>query len=141
LYARSIGYNGVEGLASTAIFLRIDSKAFSRNYLWLDVADDRGPVAEDGITNQTKLTIRGVATPGSVVTLFDDRDNDGVLDEGERLTTYLANGTTLLAQVVANATTGLFAADVIVGVGEYSIRAMQTLNGFSRLVGESRNPA
>ncbi|TQE98688.1 MAG: hypothetical protein FKY71_12525, partial [Spiribacter salinus] len=149
IFARGVGVNGVEGTGSSPIFMRVDSKAYQRDYLWLDQADDAGPVSEDGITNETKLTIRGRATPGATVTLFDDRNDDGILDDGEALTVYQADRDNALTTLDADATTGLFAADIIVGVGEYRIRALETLNAgetgetgeTSRLVGDARAPA
>ncbi len=80
----------------------------------LAAADDSGSSSTDNITNHTSLlTITGSGEDGATVTVFDDIDNDGVVDGGESL------GTGTVAS-------GSFTVDVSLAAGTHNIRAIQT---------------
>ncbi|MBF0124635.1 MAG: VCBS repeat-containing protein, partial [Magnetococcales bacterium] len=83
--------------------------------LSLDTADDSGFSNSDHITNQTSgLTISGGGgVLSSRLVLFDDKDNDGIIDSGEALTTAGISGT-------------IWSADVSLVSGTHTIRAIQT---------------
>ncbi|MFO1148314.1 MAG: Ig-like domain-containing protein [Alsobacter sp.] len=83
----------------------------------LDLAteDDTGPNTSDNITTQsTGLTITGVAETGATVTLFDDANNNGVLNNNEAV----------LATTVASG--GSFSTDIALSLGTHNVRAFQT---------------
>jgi hypothetical protein len=81
----------------------------------LATIDDTGLVGTDNITSQkTGLSFSATGVAGSYVTLFDDKDNDGVLDAGEALITD---------QLI---TTNAFAADVSLDAGVHNMRVFQT---------------
>ncbi|MBF0125128.1 MAG: DUF4347 domain-containing protein, partial [Magnetococcales bacterium] len=81
----------------------------------LAAADDTGTSNSDNITNQTSaLTISGSGGEvGSTLVLFDDKDNDGVIDTGEALATTSVTATT-------------WNADVSLANGTHAIKAIQT---------------
>jgi hypothetical protein len=132
VYARGVHANGLEGRASAALFLRIDASAYQRSQFWLDAADDTGSVNSDGITNKTRLTFRGIANPDATVEIFEDVNQNGIMDSGEKRTTFNVNGTTVVNNLVAAAVsattdaTGTFAADIELGTGLHTILARQT---------------
>ena len=78
-------------------------------------ADDSGSSSSDNITKNTSgLTISGSGESGATVTLFDDANNNGVMDGGEGLGT---------ATVVA----GAFSTDVsLSGDGVHHVKAFET---------------
>ena len=69
-------------------------------FLDLAAADDSN-VDTDNVTNQTTgLTISGSAETGATVSLFDDVNNNGVMDGGESvITTTVAAGGTFSADI------------------------------------------
>ena len=82
----------------------------------LDLAaiDDTGSLNTDNITKNTSaLTISGSGETGATVTLFDDANNNGVVDAGESLTT---------TAVSASA----FSVDISLAAGTHNVRAIQT---------------
>ncbi|MBF0160153.1 MAG: VCBS repeat-containing protein [Magnetococcales bacterium] len=60
----------------------------------LDAEDDNGLLIDDNITSQSSgLTINGqMGDPDGVVTLFDDRNRNGQMDQGERLAEVTKRG-------------------------------------------------
>ncbi|PUE07619.1 type I secretion C-terminal target domain-containing protein [Limnohabitans sp. T6-20] len=85
----------------------------------LAISSDTGADATDGLTATTQQVISGRAVAGSTVTVFDDRDNDGVLDLGESLQV-----------VTADATTGVFQTTSLnFAQGEYQLRAFANVGG------------
>ncbi|MCW5738518.1 MAG: hypothetical protein KIS73_30630, partial [Enhydrobacter sp.] len=80
----------------------------------LDAADDSA-IDSDNITSQTSgLTISGAAETDATVSLFDDVNDNGVMDGGESvITTTVASG-------------GSFSADISLAEGAHNIRAFQT---------------
>ncbi len=108
---------GNAGVASTshALDITVDTTApAAPTGLDLAVADDSGSSSTDNITKNTSLlTISGSAETGATVTLFDDANNNGVVDGGESL------GTTTVAA-------GAFSLDVSLVAGTHNIRAIQT---------------
>ena len=80
----------------------------------LAAADDTGYSSTDNITRNTNnLTIDGTGENGASVTVFDDLDNDGMLDDGETL------GTATVADEAWNL-------DVSLAEGDHRVRAVQT---------------
>ena len=80
----------------------------------LAAADDTGALSTDNITKNTSaLTISGSGENGATVTLFDDANNNGMVDAGESL------GTTTVAG-------GTFSLDVSLAAGTHNVRAIQT---------------
>src|SRR5204862_331988 len=62
--------------------------------------DDSGSSNTDNITKNTSaLTISGVGENGATVTLFDDANNNGLLDSGEILTTATVSSGTCSAAI------------------------------------------
>eukprot|EP01034_Spumella_vulgaris_P028446 gene28446-35298_t len=83
--------------------------------LRLAAADDTGLSNSDGITgNSTALTISGIAEDGTRVWLFDDQNNDGVVQEGELLSN----------SILPTAGTRAFSQDIALGSGTHFIRAV-----------------
>ncbi|MBF0158555.1 MAG: hypothetical protein HQL58_03435, partial [Magnetococcales bacterium] len=80
----------------------------------LDSADDDGSSSSDNITSKSSaLTIRGSGgVKGAKLVLFDDQDNDGVVDSGEALTTV-------------SVTAASWSADINLAVGSHAVKAMQ----------------
>ena len=80
----------------------------------LSATDDTGVLNSDNITQKTSgLTINGSGETGATVTLFDDANNNGVVDFGESLGTTTVSG-------------GTFSRDIALGEGTHNIRAIQT---------------
>jgi hypothetical protein len=99
-------------------FLTLDTQPpLPPGLLQLAPSDDTGLSSFDGITMRSSfLTITGVAESGfsSIVSLFEDVDNDGVMNGSE----------TVIA--TAPASGGTFMADVSLTEGTHYIRAFQT---------------
>jgi len=69
----------------------VDTLAPAAVALDLAAADDNGASNSDNITSQTtNLTISGVAEAGSTVDLFEDIDDDGIIDGGESFGSFSA---------------------------------------------------
>ena len=80
----------------------------------LDAADDTGSSNSDNITKNTSaLTIGGSGEDGATVTVFDDVNNDGVVNKGESLGSTKVSG-------------GTFSLDISLKEGTHNIRAIQT---------------
>ena len=104
---------GNEGPAATETIEFIGSLP-PPSRLSLDSDDDTGESASDGIINKTTgISVSGVARPGASVQIFDDRNNDNIIDDGE-----------LLAELDANSTTGEFSENVSLGSGAHFLRAI-----------------
>ncbi|MBF0158253.1 MAG: hypothetical protein HQL58_01900 [Magnetococcales bacterium] len=89
----------------------------------LDLAavDDSGVSSSDNITKNSRgLTISGIGKKGSVVMLFDDKDNNSQLDSGESLGT-----------IAITAATGKWNKDIALASGAHNIRAMHWKGGAS----------
>lgn len=85
----------------------------------LAISSDTGAETADGLTATAQQVISGRAVAGSTVTVFDDRDNDGVLDVGESLQV-----------VTADANTGVFQTTSLnFAQGEYQLRALANVGG------------
>ncbi|MBF0160366.1 MAG: hypothetical protein HQL58_12680 [Magnetococcales bacterium] len=82
----------------------------------LDYKDDSGSSSSDNLTRNTSaLTISGVGKKGSVVTLFDDKNNNGQFDNGE-----------LLGTISVTAATGAWTSkDLTLAAGTHTLRATQ----------------
>ncbi|MBF0124741.1 MAG: hypothetical protein HQL60_05335 [Magnetococcales bacterium] len=83
----------------------------------LDLAavDDTGISTSDNLTAQTGgLTLSGNGQVNANVTLFDDKDNDGVIDSGEALATVAVNGN------------GNWMVDCALAAGAHAIKAIST---------------
>ncbi|MBF0158196.1 MAG: VCBS repeat-containing protein [Magnetococcales bacterium] len=80
----------------------------------LDAADDLGGSNSDNITRQTSsLTIMGSSgVVGANIVLFDDQDNDGLIDSGEAL-------------VTTDVTAADWSVDINLTAGTHAIRAIQ----------------
>ncbi|MCW5735268.1 MAG: DUF4347 domain-containing protein [Enhydrobacter sp.] len=101
--------------ASGTLRFKLDSTARAPTSLSLDPADDSGASDDDGVTRRaTGLTIGGLAETGATVSLFDDADNSGAMDNGE----------TVIATTVALA--GAFSTDISLAEGSHRLRAFQT---------------
>ncbi|MCW5736440.1 MAG: hypothetical protein KIS73_20095, partial [Enhydrobacter sp.] len=100
--------------ASAALDITVDTPVAAPTDLDLAAADDTN-VDTDNVTSQTSdLTISGVAETGATVSLFDDANNNGLMDGGESvITTAVASG-------------GSFSADISLAEGLHHIRAIQT---------------
>uniref|UniRef100_A6VVW9 Autotransporter-associated beta strand repeat protein n=1 Tax=Marinomonas sp. (strain MWYL1) TaxID=400668 RepID=A6VVW9_MARMS len=85
----------------------------------LDAVSDTGTSSTDNVTNNTTptFTITGVAN-GATVTLFNDANNNGVVDTGETLATGTASGTSIQLTTSSALTSGT-----------YNIKAIQTVGG------------
>ncbi|SBS30740.1 Cadherin domain protein [Marinomonas spartinae] len=85
----------------------------------LSAASDTGISSTDNITNDTTptFTVTGV-TSGATVTLFNDANNNGVVDAGETLKTGAASGTSIQLTTSSALTSGT-----------YNIKAIQTVGG------------
>ena len=105
---------GNDSDASAALTITIDTTADAAPAsLDLDATDDSGIDDADDLTNQTTdLTITGTGATDSVVTLFDDVNDNGVLDTGESLGTTTVVG-------------GKWSIDVDLAEGEHDLRAVQ----------------
>ena len=103
--------------ASTVLDITVDTTANAPTALDLNAADDSGSSDADNITNHTtELTISGAGDEdGSVVTLFDDANGNGVKDGGE--------ATLATATVLSNAWTADIA---LLTEGVHSIKAFAT---------------
>ena len=87
----------------------------------LAAADDSGSSNSDNITNNTTaLTFTGINTASSTVEVFDDADNDGVMDTGEKLGD---------ATVTATAWTY----DATLAAGTHNIRSIETTSAGTAL--------
>ncbi|MBF0124915.1 MAG: VCBS repeat-containing protein, partial [Magnetococcales bacterium] len=107
---------GTLGAASAALVVSIDTTApAATTNLDLAAADDTGTSNSDNITSKTSgLTISGSGGEvGAKLVLFDDKDNDGVIDSGEAL-------------VTSTITTAAWSADIALAVGTHGIKAVQT---------------
>ncbi|MBF0124744.1 MAG: DUF4347 domain-containing protein, partial [Magnetococcales bacterium] len=81
----------------------------------LSAADDTGTSSSDNITKNTSaLTISGNGQVNASVTLFDDKDNDGIIDSGEALATVAVSGN------------GNWTVDCALAAGTHTIKAIQT---------------
>ncbi|MBF0124093.1 MAG: hypothetical protein HQL60_02000 [Magnetococcales bacterium] len=107
----------VDGIASAPLSIVVTTPVLPV-LAGLDLAatDDVGKSSSDNITKNTKdLTISGKSgSKGAVVTLFNDKDNNGQLDNGE-----------LLGTVGVTAATGLWSKDITLAAGTHTIRAVQ----------------
>ncbi|MBF0124191.1 MAG: hypothetical protein HQL60_02505 [Magnetococcales bacterium] len=101
---------------STALMVTVNGVASPTTPTDLDLAvdDDDGSSNSDNITSKTTaLTIRGSGgMVGKKLVLFDDKDNDGIIDSGEPLTTVNVTGAT-------------WGADIALKAGSHSIKAVQ----------------
>ncbi|MCW5736103.1 MAG: hypothetical protein KIS73_18380, partial [Enhydrobacter sp.] len=86
---------------SASLEITVDTTVVAPTGLDLAAADDAGASATDNITNNTTgLTISGVAETGATVSLFDDVNNNGVMDGGESvLATATGAGGTFSADI------------------------------------------
>lgn len=103
---------------STALSVKVDTtKDAAPAALNLATVDDTFGVTGTNVDNITKtangLTIDGTGANGSTVELFDDADNDGVVDGGESLGTLLVAG-------------GVWNTDVTLAEGTHNVKAIQT---------------
>ncbi|MBF0160368.1 MAG: VCBS repeat-containing protein, partial [Magnetococcales bacterium] len=81
----------------------------------LAATDDSGASNSDNITrNSSNLTFSGSGLADHLLTLFDDRNGDGVVDGGELLTTLTV------------ASSGNWSVDLTLTAGSHAIRAMQS---------------
>ncbi|MBF0123936.1 MAG: peptidylprolyl isomerase [Magnetococcales bacterium] len=93
----------------------------------LDRSDDSGASSSDNITgNSSDLTISGIGQKGATVTLFDDQNNDGIVDDGESF------GTTAVS-----ASTGKWSKDVALSAGTHTLRTLQKSNTATSSVSEA----
>ena len=84
LTAKATDAAGNQGAASTAFHVTIDTSAPSAPVIGTvtdDVSPVTGTVADNGVTNDTTLTITGTAEAGSTVTIYDT-DGTTVLGSG-----------------------------------------------------------
>lgn len=97
--ARVADAAGNQSAEATPYLATVDLSTPARpSELDLATADDTGSRNSDNITSQSSdLTISGTAEAGSTVRLFNDADNDDLIDDGELLATVSA--TQLLAGV------------------------------------------
>ncbi|MFD0668597.1 Ig-like domain-containing protein, partial [Ramlibacter sp. MAHUQ-53] len=119
-HVRAIQADGANNLSSPSgsLSITIDTTApgalQSLGELDLAAGDDSGTSNSDNNTSQTSgLTVSGTGESGASVALFDDADDDGVIDGGELLTT-----TTVVD--------GSFSVDIALAEGLHHIRAKQT---------------
>lgn len=114
--ARLTDLAGNQSALSAGLSVTHDSTAPAvPSSLDLALKDDLGISGTDNITSKTtglSFSARGVA--GSYVTLFNDKDNNGVMDDGEALVSD---------QLI---TTTAFAAQVDLAEGVHNIRVFQT---------------
>ncbi len=105
---------GNDSVASAALTITIDTTADAAPAdLDLATPDDSGSSDTDNLTNQTTdLTISGTGVTDSVVTLFDDANDNGVYDNGE----YLGSTTVV---------SGKWSIDVDLAEGDHSLRTVQ----------------
>ncbi|WP_166294186.1 Ig-like domain-containing protein [Bradyrhizobium sp. 2S1] len=97
-----------------ALDITVDTTAAAPTTLDLAAADDTGALNTDNITKNTSgLTISGSGETGATVTLFDDANNNGVVDAGESLGSTTVSG-------------GTFTLDVSLAAGTHNVRAIQT---------------
>jgi len=116
-----------QSAASSTLSFTLDTTAAAPTGLDLEAADDSGPSNTDNYTHSgrglannpapgdiaTFLTISGEAETGVTVSLFDDADNSGAMDNDETvITTTTAVG-------------GAFSADISLSEGTHFIRAFQ----------------
>ncbi|QQN64690.1 VCBS domain-containing protein [Bradyrhizobium diazoefficiens] len=106
---------GNTSVASASYAATIDTSApAAPTGLDLAAVDDTGSSSTDNITKNTSgLTISGSGENDAAVTLFDDANNNGVVDAGESLGTATASG-------------GTFTLDVSLVQGMHNVRAIQT---------------
>ncbi|WP_210333757.1 Ig-like domain-containing protein, partial [Mesorhizobium sangaii] len=106
---------GNVGSVSSAYSVTVDTTApVTPTALDLAAADDTGSSSTDNITKNTSaLTISGSGENGATVTLFDDANNNGIVDGGESLGTATVSG-------------GAFSLDVSLAQGTHNVRAIQT---------------
>ncbi|MBF0158938.1 MAG: Ig-like domain-containing protein, partial [Magnetococcales bacterium] len=117
----------VVSTASAPLLITIDTSVPSIPMtLDLAAADDTGISSSDHITSQTSgLTISGSGgVAGNTLVLFDDKDNDGVVDSGEAL-------------VTTNITAASWSTDVSLSMGTHSIKAVQKGHNGSRSAASS----
>ncbi|MBF0159338.1 MAG: peptidyl-prolyl cis-trans isomerase [Magnetococcales bacterium] len=78
----------------------------------LAAADDSGSSSQDNITRQTSsLTISGSGQKGTTLTLFDDVNNNGVVDSSEALATVAVTGSS-------------WSKDIALKAGSHAIRSI-----------------
>ncbi|MDT9547505.1 MAG: Ig-like domain-containing protein, partial [Chlorobium phaeovibrioides] len=106
---------GNTSAASSALAVTVDTTADAAPAgLDLAAGDDTGSSDSDNLTKATTgLSVSGTGVNGSVATLFDDKDNDGVVDAGESL------GTSTVAS-------GVWSVDASLAAGAHSLKAVQT---------------
>ncbi|PZV35942.1 beta strand repeat-containing protein, partial [Mesorhizobium kowhaii] len=107
--------NASAASTSHALDITVDTTApAAPTALDLAAVDDTGSLSTDNITKNTSaLTISGSGENGATVTLFDDANNNGIVDGGESL------GTTTVSGVA-------FSLDVSLAQGTHNVRAIQT---------------
>ncbi|MBF0159184.1 MAG: PD40 domain-containing protein [Magnetococcales bacterium] len=118
--------SGVTSSASNALIIVVDTAAPpSPTALDLAAVDDLGFFSDDNITRQTSsLTISGSGSEaGSTLTLFDDKNNDGVVDSGESLVT---TSVTRSWNASGDAIEVVWKADISLAVGSHRIRTIET---------------
>ncbi|MBF0123757.1 MAG: VCBS repeat-containing protein [Magnetococcales bacterium] len=116
VYVRQIDTAGNSSVSSTALVFTLDNTApVAPASLDLATADDSGTSNSDNVTTQTSaLTISGSdGEVGTTLVLFDDRNNDGIIDSGEALATTSITGAT-------------WSADIALAAGSHAIKAVQT---------------
>jgi hypothetical protein len=106
---------GNVSVVSTTLDITLDTAAATPAGLDLAAADDSGASSTDNLTSQASaLTFTGSAETGATITLFDDANNNSILDAGETL-----------GKVTASA--GAFSKDIALnGDGVHRVRAFQT---------------
>eukprot|EP01032_Pedospumella_encystans_P008299 gene8299-9871_t len=113
LSVRAVDLVGTEGTPAS-LSVVIDDSLLPPSRLVLDPAADSGSSKTDLITNTvSSIGLSGKAEPGSTVQVFDDQNDNNLVDHGE-----------WLATVTANASTGAFAVSVSLGSGEHKLRAI-----------------
>ncbi|MBF0627147.1 MAG: VCBS repeat-containing protein [Magnetococcales bacterium] len=105
----------LDPIFSTATILSADTIApAAPTALDLAAEDDNGASNSDNTTDQSSgLTLRGQGERGATLALFDDRNNNSSIDEGELLATTLLVNTS-------------WSLDVSLTSGTHAIRALQT---------------
>lgn len=92
--------------------------------LSISAAEDLGQSQTDGITSDNQLTLLGRAMANSQVQIFNDLDNDGIIDNGELLDTVTANAS------------GDFSSQQTFTDGTYTLRAVATVGGNASLAND-----
>lgn len=113
LEAQAIDVLGLPGLKASFSVV-FDDKLPPPSRLTLNPLDDSGIDNTDGFTKLiTGLRISGTAEPGVKVSIFDDLNDNNLIDDGE-----------LLGTVTADATTGAFSSTISLGSGNHRLRAI-----------------